>query len=86
MSPQLRNIALGYARRYLQCGDEAKTLQTGIVVKLTRLCKEHSKLLTSNEKTTCINSLQEMSKTMQKTNPDSFMDGMLREAINALKK
>lgn len=65
---------------------EAKTLQTGIVVKLTRLCKEHSKLLTSNEKTTCINSLQEMSKTMQKTNPDSFMDGMLREAINALKK
>lgn len=64
----------------------AKTLQTGIVVKIARLCKEHGKLLTDNEKKTCISSLDEMNRTMMKTNQDSFMSGMLQEAKNTLGK
>ena len=34
MSPQLRNIALGYARRYLQCGDEANDAASDAMLKL----------------------------------------------------
>ena len=65
---------------------EAKTLPTGIVVKIVRLCKEHGKLLSENEKHTCVNSIVEMSNTLKKTNADTFMDGMLQEAKNVLSK
>ena len=34
MSPQLRNIALGYARRYLQCGDDANDAASDAMLKL----------------------------------------------------
>ena len=59
---------------------DAKTLQTGIVVKIARLCREHSKLLTDNEKRTCISIIDEMKSTLKKVNPDTFMDGVLQEA------
>ena len=64
----------------------AKTLQTGIVVKMARMCKEYSKLLTDNEKKTCMNSINEMKDKLKKTNADTFMDGMLQEAWIALSK
>lgn len=59
---------------------DAKTLQTGIVVKIARLCREHSKLLTDNEKQTCTSIIDEMKSTLKKVNPDTFMDGVLQEA------
>ncbi|WP_308264283.1 hypothetical protein [Prevotella sp.] len=65
---------------------DSKTLQTGIVVKLARMCKEYSKLLTDNEKRTCRNSINEMKNTLMKANADTFMDGMLQEAWIALSK
>ena len=65
---------------------DSKTLQTGIVVKLARMCKEYSKLLTDNEKRTCRNSINEMKDTLKKVNADTFMDGMLQEAWIALSK
>ena len=64
----------------------AKTLQTGIVVKMARMCKEYSKLLTQNEKKTCMYSINEMKEKLKKTNADTFMDGMLQEAWIALSK
>lgn len=65
---------------------DTKTLQTGIVVKLARMCKEYGKLLTDNEKRTCRNSINEMKNTLMKANADTFMDGMLQEACIALSK
>lgn len=65
---------------------DAKTLQTGIVVKIARLCREHSKLLTDNEKQTCISIIDEMKSTLKKVNPDTFMDGVLQEARIAVAK
>lgn len=65
---------------------DSKTLQTGIVVKLARMCKEYGKLLTDNEKRTCRNSINEMKNTLMKANADTFMDGMLQEAWIALSK
>ena len=65
---------------------DAKTLQTGIVVKLARMCKEYSKVLTDNEKKTCMNSINEMKDKLKKTNADTFMDGMLQEAWIAMSK
>lgn len=65
---------------------DAKTLQTGIVVKIVRLCKEKGNMLSNNEKGTCINSLEEMFTTLRKVNADSFMSGMLQEAKNVLAK
>ena len=65
---------------------DTKTLQTGIVVKLARMCKEYGKLLTDNEKRTCRNSINEMKNTLMKANADTFMDGMLQEAWIALSK
>lgn len=65
---------------------DTKTLQTGIVVKLASMCKEYSKLLTDNEKKTCMNSINEMKDTLKKVNTDTFMDGMLQEAWIALSK
>lgn len=64
----------------------AKTLQTGIVVKMARMCKEYSKLLTQNEKKTCMYSINEMKEKLKKTNADTFMDGMLQEVWIALSK
>ena len=63
---------------------EAKTLQTGIAVKIVRLCKEHAGVLSNNEKLTCVTSLNEMTATLHKTNADSFIDGLFREAKNVL--
>ena len=65
---------------------DAKTLQTGIVVKIARLCREHSKLLTDNEKRTCTSIIDEMKSTLKKVNPDTFMDGVLQEARIAVAK
>ena len=65
---------------------DAKTLQTGIVVKIARLCKENGKVLTQNERATCARSIDEMSNALRKTNADSFMSGMLQEAKGALSK
>ena len=65
---------------------DAKTLQTGIVVKIVRLCKEKGKVLSANEKKTCVNSLTDMYSVSRKTNDDSFMAGMLQEAIIVLSK
>lgn len=65
---------------------DAKTLQTGIVVKIARLCREHSKLLTDNEKQTCTSIIDEMKSTLKKVNPDTFMDGVLQEARIAVAK
>lgn len=64
----------------------AKVLQTGIVVKITRLCKESGRLLSDNEKRTCRNSLSEMSTDLQNANPDSFLEGMIKEARDVLSK
>ncbi len=65
---------------------DAKTLQTGIVVKIARLCREHNKLLTDNEKQTCTSIIDEMKSTLKKVNPDTFMDGVLQEARIAVAK
>ena len=65
---------------------DAKTLQTGIVVKIARLCREHSKLLTDNEKQTCTSIIDEMKRTLMKVNPDTVMDGVLQEARIAVAK
>ena len=65
---------------------DAKMLQTGIVVKIARLCREHSKLLTDNEKQTCTSIIDEMKSTLKKVNPDTFMDGVLQEARIAVAK
>lgn len=65
---------------------DAKTLQTGIVVKIARLCREHSKLLTDNEKQTCTSIIDEMKSTLKKVTPDTFMDGVLQEARIAVAK
>jgi len=65
---------------------EQKALQTGIVVKLLKLCREHHKLITANERTTCVSSLYEMKDSLQKTNADTFITGMLNEALFALGK
>ena len=63
---------------------EKKVLQTGIAMKLMKLCKAHATLLNEREKTTCRTSLAEMRKTLQKTLPDTFIDGILVEAGEAL--
>lgn len=65
---------------------DAKTLQTGLVVKIVRLCKDKGKLLNDNEKKTCVTSLVEMGNAMRRANNDSFLDGMIQEAKNALSK
>ena len=65
---------------------DAKTLQTGIVVKIVRLCKEKGKILSANEKRTCIDSIADMYSVLRKTNDDSFMAGMLQEARIVLSK
>ena len=63
---------------------DKKVLQTGIAMKLMKLCKAHATLLNEREKTTCRTSLAEMRKALQKTLPDTFIDGILVEADEAL--
>lgn len=63
---------------------EKKVLQTGIAMKLMKLCKAHATLLNEREKSTCRASLAEMRKALQKTLPDTFIDGILVEAGEAL--
>lgn len=66
--------------------DEQKPLQTGIAVRLVQLCKKHVKLLSLNERNTCLSSLADMRNKLQKTNPDPFIKGMLEEATITLSK
>lgn len=65
---------------------EQRALPTGIAVKLLTLCKEHVGLLSENERITCQRSIMEMKREMQKADPDAFLDGLLGEAMLALKK
>lgn len=65
---------------------ERKALQTGIAVKLVQLCKKHVKLLSLNERDTCLSSLVDMKNMLQKTNPDPFIKGMLEEATITLRR
>lgn len=81
---QFGNLRVAFLDAVKDAG--AKTLQTGIVVKIVRLCREHGKLLSENEKRTCINSLVEMGNALKKANADTFMDGMIQEARNVLSK
>ena len=64
---------------------DKKVLQTGIAMKLVKLCKAHANLLNEREKNTCKVSLQEMMRVLAETNRDTFIDGVLHEAYNALK-
>ena len=63
---------------------DKKVLQTGIAMKLVKLCKAHAKLLNEQEKNTCKKSLQEMIWRLEKTNPDTFIKGVLQEADASL--
>lgn len=63
---------------------DKKVLQTGIALKLVKLCKAHAKLLNEQEKNTCKKSLQEMIWRLEKTNPDTFIKGVLQEADTSL--
>ena len=63
---------------------DKKVLQTGIAMKLMKLCKTHAKLLNERERSTCRTSLSEMRKALQKALPDAFIDGILVEADDAL--
>lgn len=56
----------------------------GLVVKIAELCKNHGKLLTDNERTTCDKSLFELIKNNSLGDP--YIAGMLEEARIALKK
>lgn len=64
---------------------DKKVLQTGIAMKLLKLCKAHASLLNDRETSTCRTSLEEMRKSLQKGNSDAFIDGILVEAESALK-
>lgn len=81
---QFGNLRVAFLDAVKDAG--AKTLQTGIVVKILRLCRENAKLLTENEKRTCISSINEMSAALKKANADSFVDGMLQEARVVLQR
>ncbi|MCM1079790.1 MAG: hypothetical protein NC344_08940 [Bacteroidales bacterium] len=59
---------------------EQKALQTGIVMNMLELCQKHSKHLSDNEANTCKLSIIEMQRILKKTNPDTFLEGMLEEA------
>lgn len=63
---------------------DKKVLQTGIALKLVKLCKTHANLLNEREKNTCKKSLQEMMQALEKANPDTFIKGVLQEAYAAL--
>lgn len=65
---------------------EQKSLQTGIVMNIVELCKNHGKKFSQNERNTCKISINEMQNIMKKTNPDTFLNGMLDEAYQHLGK
>lgn len=64
-----------------------KMLQVGLATKIVALCKDHSNLLTYGERTTCKNTILDMTNIMNKTvRGDIYLDGMLKQAIDYLGK
>lgn len=63
-----------------------KVMIVGIATKIMTLCKEHGRLLVSQERLTCSNTLASMQKELTKTNPDEFVFGMLKQAQNYIEK
>ena len=64
-----------------------KMLQVGLATKIVALCKEHSNLLTYGERTTCKNTILDMTNIMNKTvRGDIYLEGMLKQAIDYLGK
>lgn len=64
-----------------------KMLQVGLATKIVALCKDHSNLLTYGERTTCKNTILDMTNIMNKTvRGDIYLEGMLKQAIDCLGK
>lgn len=64
-----------------------KMLQVGLATKIVALCKDHSDLLTYGERTTCKNTILDMTNIMNKTvRGDIYLEGMLKQAIDYLGK
>ena len=64
-----------------------KMLQVGLATKIVALCKDHSSLLTYGERTTCKNTILDMTNIMNKTvRGDIYLEGMLKQAIDYLGK
>lgn len=64
-----------------------KMLQVGLATKIVALCKDHSNLLTYGERTTCKNTILDMTNIMNKTvRGDIYLEGMLKQAIDYLGK
>ena len=69
---------------FVSTGVDKTLVLYGLVVKIAELCKNHGKLLTDNERTTCDKSLFELIKNNSLGDP--YIAGMLEEARIALKK
>ena len=69
---------------FVSTGVDKTLVLYGLVVKIAELCKNHGKLLTDNERTTCDKSLSELIKNNSLGDP--YIAGMLEEARLALKK
>ena len=69
---------------FISTGVDKTLVLYGLVVKIAELCKNHGKLLTDNERTTCDKSLSELIKNNSLGDP--YIAGMLEEARIALKK
>lgn len=69
---------------FVSTGVDKTLVLYGLVVKIAELCKNHGKLLTDNERTTCDKSLAELIKNYSLGDP--YISGMLEEARIALKK
>lgn len=64
-----------------------KMLQVGLATKIVALCKDHSNLLTYGERTTCKNTILDMTNIMNKTNGgDVYLEGILKQSIEYLGK
>lgn len=64
-----------------------KMLRVGLATKIVALCKDHSNLLTYGERTTCKNTILDMTNIMNKTvRGDIYLEGMLKQAIDYLGK
>lgn len=59
---------------------EQKNLQTGIAIKILDLCKNHSKLLSKEEKTTCSIGINDMLTAAKITSRDKFISRILENA------
>lgn len=59
-----------------------RTLQTGIVNKIVKLCKGYSKLLNADEKKFCATSLNKMKKDTD----DEYLQSLLELTANSLRK